>query len=80
MRRNSKAGQILGYSFLVVFADNGVISAEELAMMEELALRDQIVDAEEKHVLKVIFERPDPKDLSIEVREEIKAFRAKHNF
>ena len=80
MRRNSKAGQILGYSFLVVFANDGVITKDELMMMEELALRDRIVDEDEKHVLKLIFERPDPKALSVEVREEIKAFRRQYDF
>lgn len=80
MRRHSKAGQILGYSFLVVFANDGVITKDELMMMEELALRDRIVDEDEKHVLKLIFERPDPKTLSVEVREEIKAFRQQYDF
>lgn len=80
MKRKSRAGQILSYSFLVVFADDGVISPEELKFMEKLALEDRVVDDEEKHVLKLIFERPDPKDLSIEVREEIKSFREKYNF
>jgi len=80
MKQGSKAGQILSYSFLVVFAKDGVINSDELRLMEELALEDRVVDDEEKHVLSCIFDRAEPENLSIEVRQEIGSFRNKYNF
>jgi hypothetical protein len=79
MELESKAGHILGYSFLVVFANDGIIDAEELMMMKELALADRIVDEDEKHVLRHIFSRPDPAEMSLEVRAEIREFRQKYD-
>ena len=79
MQINSKAGQILSYSFHVV-PEDGVINAEELAFMTNLALEDKVVDEEEKRVLKLIFDRPNPRDLSREVRRQMTAFRIEHGF
>ena len=78
MEPKSKAGHILGYSFLVVFANDGIIDEEELAMMKELALADRIVDEDEKNVLRHIFARPNQNEMSLEVRSEIREFREKY--
>lgn len=75
----SKAGHILGYSFLVVFANDGIIDAEEFEMMKQLALADKVVVDDERNVLRHIFERPNPAEMSLEVRSEIRAFREKYN-
>lgn len=80
MKFKSKAGHILGYSFLVVFENDDIIDAQELAMMKQLALEDRVVDDDEKNVLKHIFERSMPEKMSIEVRAEIRAFREKYGF
>jgi hypothetical protein len=80
MKIKSKAGHILGYSFLVVFENDKIIDEQELAMMKQLALEDRIVDEDEKHVLKHIFDRPNPADMSLTVRAEIRAFREKYKF
>ena len=45
------------YSFLRVFANDGTIDAEELAMLEKLALEDGSVDPRERDVLSRIFAR-----------------------
>ena len=71
----SKAKQIAGYSFLVAFANDGVISKEELAMMERLALSDGKVDEDECRVLEMIFSRVDAGKTDPEVLEEIARFR-----
>ncbi|NNM01702.1 MAG: TerB family tellurite resistance protein [Gammaproteobacteria bacterium] len=76
---NSKAKQLTDYSFLVVFANDGTIDAEELAMMERLALEDGIVDDDERQVLQRIFSRLDPDSIDQEVREEIERFRSRYN-
>ncbi len=79
MKFKSRAGHILGYSFLVVFENDGIIDAEELKMMKELALEDRIVDDDEKNVLRHIFARPNPADMSLDVRAEIREFRNKYD-
>jgi len=70
--------QIVQYSFLKVFADDMLIDAAELAMLEKLALLDGVVDAQEKVVLAGIFKRVEGFALEPGVREEIDRFRAEH--
>ncbi len=76
---DSAAHEILSYSFVKVFADDALIDSDELAFMEELALRDGVVDSRERAVLSRIFDRVDPDQLDPEVREEIELFRERHN-
>jgi hypothetical protein len=76
--RDSAAEEILGFSFLRVFATNGVLSAAELEMIEGLALRDGVIDSKEKAVLARIFDRIDPERMDAEVRSSIQRFRERH--
>jgi hypothetical protein len=69
---------ILQYSFLKVFADDEIIDAAELAMLQKLALADGVVDAQERMVLAQVFARVEGTDLDPAVREEIARFRAEH--
>ena len=69
---------IMQYSFLRVFADDGTISADELAMFERLALRDGVVDEKERSVLSGIFARVNERAVSAEVWEGITRFKAQH--
>ena len=46
----SKAGDILRYSFLRVFANDATIDQEELDFMQRLALEDGEVDEAERKV------------------------------
>ena len=66
------------YSFLRVFADDGTISADELAMFERLALQDGEVDEKERSVLSRIFARVNEHSVSAEVWEGINSFKARH--
>lgn len=75
---DSAAHEILSYSFLRVFANDGVIDEGELRFMEKLALRDGVIDSREKAVLARIFDRVDPGKLDPSVREEIEKFRDEH--
>ena len=77
-RDGSSWTRILQYSFMKVFADDEMIDAGELAVLEKLALADGVVDAQEREVLARIFDRVDPKSLDPKVREEIASFRAEH--
>jgi len=79
MSSESGAKQLMGYSFLVVFANDGTISEEELKMLERIALEDKVVDEEEKRVLRTIFSRAEKTQLSPEVSEDIKKFRQKYD-
>lgn len=75
---NSAWNAIMQYSFLRVFADDGTISADELAMFERLALQDGEVDEKERAVLSRIFGRVNEQAVSAEVWEGITRFKAQH--
>ncbi len=75
---HSEAKAIMGYTFLKVFADNDIIDADELAFIERLALRDGIVDDEEKKVLHEIFSRVGPDIEPPSVWEEICRFKKQY--
>lgn len=75
---NSAWNAIMQYSFLRVFADDGTISADELAMFERLAMQDGIVDEKERAVLSRIFSRSSQTSVSAEVWESISAFKERH--
>ena len=75
----TKAKEMISYSFLVMFANDSTINAGELRFLEKLALEDQRVDDEERAVLRNIFARVDDAGLTDEVREEIRQFRSKYD-
>ena len=78
MSSESGSKQLMGYTFLVVFANDGTVSEEELKMLEKIALEDKVVDEDEKRVLRTIFSRAEKTELSPEVSEDIKKFRQKY--
>ena len=75
MSENGKAKQIMNYSFLVAFANDGTLDSQELEFMKKLALRDGVVDDEEKTVLQKIFDRAYKGSISEETKQEIESFR-----
>ena len=74
----SAAHEIISYSLLRVFANDGTIDEAELKFMQKLALRDGVVDRREKAVLSRIFDRVDPRTLDPGVRSAIERFGAEH--
>jgi hypothetical protein len=74
----SRAKELAGYSFLVVFANDRTIDDAELAMLERLALEDGVVDDAEREVLGNIFGRVTPEQVAETVRAEIERFRERH--
>lgn len=74
-KAGSAAPEILSYSFLRVFANDGLIDEDELRFIQRLALRDGVVDSKERAVLGRIFDRADPERLDPKVRDEIDRFR-----
>jgi uncharacterized tellurite resistance protein B-like protein len=78
MPHESRAADLIGYSFLVMFAKDGVINAEELHFLEHIALSDGEVDDEERAALRHIFSRADYAHMEPAVCAEIEAFRARY--
>jgi tellurite resistance protein len=70
---------IMQYSFLSVFANDGTIDAQELAMLEKLALEDGAVDEQERAVLSRIFARVSPDKLDRATWDEVCRFKARHS-
>ena len=75
---NGSWNAIMQYSFLHVFANDGSIDAQELAMLERLALSDAMVDDKERAVLAQIFARVSEDTVSPEVWAEVCRFKQEH--
>lgn len=74
----SRAKDLVGYSFLVAFANDDTIDEAELAFLERLALEDAVVDEPEREALRSIFERVDERRTAAAVIEEMKRFRDRY--
>lgn len=79
MTEQSSWNAIAQYSFLRVFANDKTIDAEELAMLQRLALRDEQVDDQEREVFSTIFGRVSESTVAPEVWAEICRFKAEHD-
>jgi hypothetical protein len=77
MAQSSSWNAIMQYSFLHVFANDGLIDRDELQMLERLALQDGTVDEREKNVLANIFSRVNSQTVDPAVWEEIQRFKTK---
>ena len=75
---SSNWNAIMQYSFIRIFANDGTIDADELAMLERLAMADGLVDDRERKVLTTIFSRVNPDVVSDDVRDGIEQFKARH--
>lgn len=75
---SSNWNAIMQYSFIRIFANDGTIDADELAMLERLAMADGLMDDRERNVLTTIFSRVNPEVVSDEVRDGIEQFKARH--
>jgi len=78
MRNGSNSVEMMEYSFLVIFANNGHLDAAELALLERLALEDGKVDEREREVLHNIFDRALRRGVTPEVEAEIGRFREEY--
>ena len=76
--KDSAWNAIMQYSFLRVFANDGTIDADELAMLEKLALEDGAVDPKERDVLSRVFARVDARTVSPDVWQDICRFKERH--
>jgi len=76
---SSSWNAIMQYSFLRVFANNGTIDAQELIMLQSLAMEDGAVDDRERTVLSNIFSRVNAESVSAEVWKDIVEFKLRHD-
>ena len=74
----SATRRMLAYSFLAVFANDSTIDQEELLLLENFALEDGVVDAEEKEVLSNLSNRVLEDTVEPQVWTEIKRLKAEH--
>ena len=72
---SSSADDLVRWSFLVLFAKDDIVDEEEFDFLERLALRDGMIDEEEREVLGHIFDRVDMDAMDPEVVEEIHDFK-----
>ncbi len=78
--RDRKAQALMGYSFLVAFANDDHLDADELKMIERIALEDDgKISEEEKKVLRNIFAHAERTGIDDDVAEEIARFRAAYD-
>lgn len=75
---SSNWNAIMQYSFIRIFANDGTIDADELAMLERLAMADGQVDERERNVLASIFSRINMDAVPADVVEGIEKFKALH--
>jgi len=75
--KDSNAIEIMEYSFLVAFANDGHLDVAELGMLERLALADGKVDDKEREVLRNIFARARKAGVSDQVEAELQHFCAR---
>ena len=78
MSEDGKAKEIMNYSFLVAFANDGTLDKTEVQFMEKLALKDGFIDDEEKIVFQRIFGRVGEDSVSEDTWQEILNFREKY--
>jgi hypothetical protein len=79
MTMRSGWNAIMQYSFLHVFANYGLLDADELRMIERIALEDGVIDEREREVLSRVFARVDPATVDLAVAEEIRRFKERHD-
>lgn len=63
---------------LQVFADDGTMDLDELDHLLDLAMRDGVIDSDEKRVLKNLFDRCPEGSVPEEVQQRIQEIRGKH--
>ncbi|MCZ8115000.1 MAG: hypothetical protein O9303_05710 [Silanimonas sp.] len=75
---NSRSYLDIALASIEVFTDDGKLDLEELNFLLGLALRDNVVDDDEKRVLANVFRRAEQGELRPAVRGRIAEVRAKH--
>ena len=75
LQSQGEGDAIMRYSFLVAFANDGTVDADELAFIKRLALKDGVVDDNERSVLSQSFSRVSEHNAAPEVWQDIQDFK-----
>ncbi len=77
---NSESRDYLEMSFKAIncFADDGRLDVSELNKLLDIALRDGVVDENEKRVLNNIFDRLSDAELTRKMKRSIEEIRTRH--
>lgn len=70
----------LVYASIPIFANDGLVDANELDTLLAIALRDGKIDDDEKHVLQNIFAQLRQHEVSEDVWTRVNDLRKKHQF
>ena len=65
----------MAYRSIECFANDGTLKVDELKQIVDIALRDGVVDENEKRVLRSIFSKLNPQELTPEMLKAIDAVR-----
>ncbi len=68
----------LAHASLVLWAEDGTLDAQELDTLLNIALRDGVINENEKDVLRGVFNRVHEEDVDGEVWTKIQAIRKQH--
>lgn len=71
--------ELIGYSFLIGFANDHVFNAKELMTLEALAGANGQVDGSQALALRALLDRLEEQDLPMSIRLEIDQFREINN-
>ncbi|MHC4887215.1 MAG: hypothetical protein ACYTGH_19220 [Planctomycetota bacterium] len=69
----------IAFSSIRCFTDDGTLDIGELNFLMGLAMRDGVIDDEEKRVLNNIFSKVNEDEVTTEVWKRIQAIRKKHD-
>ncbi|MFA5684530.1 MAG: hypothetical protein WCZ65_06045 [Lysobacteraceae bacterium] len=70
----------MAFKSILCFANDGKLLPAELREIVDIALRDGVVDADEKRVLRNIIGRLDATELTADMLAKIKKLRSEHDF
>lgn len=73
-----KSHLVIALASISVFTNDGTLDVAELQNLLDLALRDQLIDDDEKRVLGNIFKQAELGELDPEVKRRIDQARAQH--
>jgi len=68
----------LAFRSIQCFADDGKLDVQELEELMEIALKDGVIDDNEKRVLANIFDRLTPAELTRDMQQKVEEIKAKH--
>jgi hypothetical protein len=76
MTKESRDYLEMAYRSIECFANDGTLKVDELQQIVDIALRDGVVDDNEKRILRSIFQKLNPAELTADMHAAIAKVRA----